>query len=198
MPPLNAATLRNSVPHVKVEIPIVFFDLETTGLDVNTERVVELAHAMHIMCREVPRRTHPVCSTLHVQVDAVPECHPKASCLVGEVGVCEYHTHAVLLLLACATVELWHRSLDPLVNYCKHICYHAIFSAKGAASLLVTMWDITCPYIPLLLTTHDLRHTLASTKHHDCSCNWPCTDTSSLRSMITCKAAPDYAAAQGY
>jgi hypothetical protein len=42
-PAINAETLRQSVPDLKLTRPFVTFDLETTGTDVNTARIVKFA-----------------------------------------------------------------------------------------------------------------------------------------------------------
>mgnify|MGYP001806898098 CR=1 FL=1 len=43
MQPINTGILQQSVPDLQLAKTIVFFDLETTGVDVNTDRIVELA-----------------------------------------------------------------------------------------------------------------------------------------------------------
>ena len=42
-PAITAETLRQSVPDLQLTRPFVTFDLETTGTDVNTARIVEFA-----------------------------------------------------------------------------------------------------------------------------------------------------------
>lgn len=107
MPPLNVATLRHSVPHVKLGKPIVFIDLETTGLDVNTERIVELALVKVLPGRKVSalavqaptddasqqeiHHTHTylvwpglICSILPFTKSlAVPACRAVPTCTTG-------------------------------------------------------------------------------------------------------------------